>query len=58
MERAPSRPIIIIKIERKRLLPDGWNITINERRRMEMVTLAIKSILYSSSLLILYSFIL
>ena len=45
MERAPKRPRIIIKKQRKKLLPDGWNIMINERRRIDMVTLAIKSIL-------------
>jgi hypothetical protein len=57
MDRAPITPIIIIAIEMKRLLPDGSKIMIKERRRTEIVTLAISSILYRRSLLILYFFI-
>jgi hypothetical protein len=57
MERAPSRPIMIMALERKRVLPDGLNIMMKERRRTEIVRFAISSILYKSSLLIRYSII-
>jgi hypothetical protein len=57
IERAPNNPIMIKEIDRKRLLPEGLKIMIKEKRRTEIVRLAINSILYRSSLLISHSII-
>ncbi len=56
MATAPRRHIKVIKIVRKRFLPEGLKMRINVNRRIEIVRLAVRSILYKSNLLIRLNF--